>query len=93
MIAGVGSHINHPSKAKTKPVVVWGHPAIGKSFSMENGKYSDRILDWDIEFNQDRDAWIAKQTGTIKGTKEFKNARNEYLINWRNHSDFQDFVK
>jgi hypothetical protein len=50
-------------------------------------------MDWDVEFNHRRDAWIAKQSGTIKGTDAFKKARNEYLINWKFHKDFQKFVK
>jgi hypothetical protein len=45
-------------------------------------------MDWDVEFNHRRDAWIAQQTNTIKGTEDFRIARNEYLINWKNYPDF-----
>lgn len=93
MIAGVGSHINHPGKAKYKTPIVWAHPGIGKTYAIENTQYKDQIMDWDVEFNYRRDAWIAKKSNTIKGTDAFKQARNEYLINWKNHFDFQDFVK
>lgn len=93
MIAGVGSHINHPGKAKYKTDVIWAHPGIGKTYAVENTQYKDQIMDWDVEFNHRRDAWIAKQSGTIKGTDAYKAARNEYLINWKNHPDFQKFVK
>lgn len=93
MIAGVGSHINHPGKAKYKTDVIWAHPGIGKTYAIENTQYKDQIMDWDVEFNHRRDAWIAKQSGTIKGTDAYKAARNEYLINWKNHPDFQKFVK
>lgn len=93
MIAGVGSHINHPGKAKYKTDVIWAHPGIGKTYAIENTQYKDQIMDWDVEFNHRRDAWIAKQSGTIKGTDAYKAARNEYLINWKMHKDFQKFVK
>ena len=92
MIAGVGSHIAHSSKSKNNTTIIWGHPAIGKTFS-KNGKYGDKYIDWDDEFNRKRDAWIAKHSGTVVGTTEFKAARNEYLINWAQHEDFKDFVK
>ena len=92
MIAGVGSHIAHPSKSKNNTAIIWGHPAIGKTFS-KNGKYGDKYIDWDDEFNRKRDAWIAEHSGTVVGTAEFKAARNEYLINWSQHEDFKDFVK
>lgn len=91
MIAGVGSHIAHPSKSKNNTAVIWGHPAIGKTFS-RNGKYADKYIDWDEEFNRKRDAWIAETSRTTIGTSEFKAARNEYLINWANHDDFKEFV-
>ena len=93
MIAGVGSHIAHPSKSKNNTAIIWGHPAIGKTFSKKNGKYGDKYIDWDDEFNRKRDAWIAEHSGTVAGTDEFKAARNEYLINWSQHEDFKDFVK
>jgi hypothetical protein len=35
MIAGVGSHINHPGKAKYKTPIVWAHPAIGKTYALD----------------------------------------------------------
>lgn len=92
MIAGVGSHINHKAKASNKTDIIWAHPGIGKTYVMENSKYKDQVMDWDIEFNHRRDAWIAKQSGTEKGTPQFKNARNEYLINWKQHDDFVNFV-
>jgi hypothetical protein len=41
MIAGVGSHINHPGKVKYKTDVIWAHPGIGKTYVMENSKYKD----------------------------------------------------
>jgi hypothetical protein len=72
MIAGVGSHINHPGKAKYKTDVIWAHPGIGKTYVMENSKYKDYVMDWDIEFNHRRDAWIAQQSKTIKGTDAYK---------------------
>ena len=92
MIAGVGSHIAHPSKSQNNTAIIWGHPAIGKTFS-KNGKYGNTYIDWDDEFNRKRDAWIAEHSGTIAGTPEFKAAKNEYLINWAQHEDFKDFVK
>jgi len=28
---------------------------MGKSWSVENGKFKDRIIDWDVEYNAIRD--------------------------------------
>ena len=89
----VGSHVAHPAKSKNKTAIIWAHPAIGKTYSIEQGKYKDKIVDWDVEFNRKRDAWIANQTGFQIGSPEFKSARNEYLINWKNHKDFIQFVE
>lgn len=91
MLSGVGSHTNHPGKAKFKTPIIWGHPALGKTTALS--VYSDKIMDWDEEFNIRRDKWIEQVTRTKKGTPEFKNARNEYLINWRNHPEFKKFVE
>lgn len=93
MIAGVGSHINHPAKVSYKTPIIWAHPGIGKTYTIQNTQYKDQIIDWDEEFNFKRDQWIEKISGTIKGTESFKEIRNEYLINWENHADFQEFVK
>lgn len=91
MLSGVGSHTNHPGKAKFKTPIIWGHPALGKTTALS--VYSDKIMDWDEEFNIRRDKWIEQATGTKKGTPEFKNARNEYLIHWRDHPEFKKFVE
>jgi hypothetical protein len=93
MSSTVGSHVAHPAKSKNKTSIIWAHPAIGKTYSVENGKYKNKIIDWDVEFNRKRDEWIAKQTNTQIGTPEFKLVQNEYLINWKNHEDFIQFVK
>jgi hypothetical protein len=92
LLSGVGSHVAHTSKAKSKTAVIWVHPAMGKTYTVENTQYKDQIMDWDVEFNRRRDAWIARQSGTEIGTSFFKIARNEYQINWKNHEDFQEFV-
>lgn len=73
--------------------IVWAHPAIGKTYSVEQGAFADNILDWDVEFNRRRDAWIAAKTHTLLNSPEFKAARNEYMVNWSNHSDYIEFVK
>ena len=93
MISGVGTHTNHPSKTKYKTPVVWGHPAIGKTYAMEYSRYKDQLMDWDEEFNVNRDNWIAEKTGTVKDTPEFKAVRNEYMINYTQHPDYVEFVK
>jgi hypothetical protein len=93
MIAGVGTHTNHPSKTKYKTPIVWGHPAIGKTYAMGMSSYRDQLMDWDEEFNVNRDNWIAAKTGTTKGTPEFKAARNEYMINYAQYPDYVKFVK
>lgn len=73
--------------------IVFGHPAIGKTYSLESGKYKDKIIDWDVEFNEKRDKWIEDHSNTVKGTPEYKKARNEYLIYPENHPDYVEFIK
>ena len=72
--------------------IVFGHPAIGKTYSLESGKYKDKIIDWDVEFNKKRDKWIEEHSNTVKGTPEYKKARNEYLIYPENHPDYVEFL-
>lgn len=72
--------------------IVFGHPAIGKTYSIEHGKYKDKIIDWDVEFNKKRDRWIENHSNTTKGTPEFKKARNEYLIYPEKHEDYIKFI-
>lgn len=72
--------------------IVFGHPAIGKTYSLEFGKYKDKIIDWDVEFNEKRDKWIEDHSNTTKGTLEYKKARNEYLIYPEKHPDYLKFV-
>ena len=72
--------------------IVFGHPAIGKTYSIEHGKYKDKIIDWDVEFNKKRDRWIENHSNTTKGTPEFKKARNEYLIHPEKHEDYVKFI-
>ena len=93
MYSTVGSHVAHPAKAKIKTPVIWAHPAIGKSYTIENSSMSHRFMDWDVEFNRRRDAWIAKHSGTELGTPEFKERRSYYQMNWRTIPEYQNFVK
>ena len=93
MISGVGTHTNHLSKVKYKTPIIWGHPAIGKTYVMQNSSYKNQIIDWDEEFNLNRDNWIAAATGTTKGTPEFKAIRNEYMIHYDKHPDYVKFVE
>lgn len=72
--------------------IVFGHPTIGKTYSLESGKYKDKIIDWDVEFNEKRDKWIEDHSNTVKGTPEYKKARNEYLIYPENHPDYVEFL-
>lgn len=72
--------------------ILFGHPAIGKTYSLESGKYKDKIIDWDVEFNEKRDKWIEDHSNTVKGTPEYKKARNEYLIYPENHPDYVEFL-
>lgn len=72
--------------------IVFGHPAIGKTYSLEFGKYKDKIIDWDVEFNKKRDKWIEDHSNTVKGTLEYKKARNEYLIYPEKHPDYVEFL-
>ena len=78
---------------KISTPILWAHPAIGKTYSVENGGFSDKLVDWDVEFNRKRDLWIAQQSKTLLNSDDFKRARNEYLINWTDHPEYIDFVK
>jgi hypothetical protein len=78
---------------KISTPILWAHPAIGKTYSVENGGFADRLIDWDVEFNRKRDLWIAQHSKTLLNSDDFKSARNEYLINWANHPEYIDFVK
>jgi hypothetical protein len=93
MIAGVGTHTNHPGKAKYKTPIIWGHPAIGKTFVMQNSSYKDQVMDWDVEFNSRRDEWIAKHSGISETDERYKAVRNDYMINYDKHPDYVEFVK
>jgi len=70
--------------------IIWGHPAIGKTTMLESNP--DAFIDWDNEFNRQRDSWIADKSNTTLGSPEFKQARNEYMINYDNHKDYIKFV-
>ena len=72
--------------------VIFGHPAIGKTYSFEKGKFKDKFIDWDVEFNSKRDKWIEQHSNTKKGTPEYKIARNEYLIYPEKHPDYIKFI-
>ena len=71
--------------------IIFGHPAIGKTTALQ-GKYKDRFIDWDVEYNEKRDRWIEEHTKTKKGTKEFKDAWNKYLIYPENYPDYIEFL-
>ena len=93
MYSTVGSHVAHPAKAKIKTPVIWAHPGIGKTHLIEDGTYSHRFMDWDVEFNRRRDSWIAQHSNTEIGTPEFKEARSDYQMKWRKIPEYQNFVK
>ena len=75
-----------------RPLIIFGHPSIGKSYSLERGKYAGQFIDWDVEYNAGRDRWIEEHSGTVKGTPEYKAARNEYLIHPENHPDYIEYL-
>lgn len=88
----VNKYVPQALQNLSKFSIVWAHPAIGKTYSVENGKYKDQLIDWDVEFNTLRDQWIAEHSNTKIGTKQFNKARNEYLINPEQHQDYIQFV-
>lgn len=92
MYSSVGSHVAHPAKSKNKTDIIWAHPAIGKTYAVENNKYAHRIMDWDVEFNKRRDQWISNYTNVDINDKSFKTIREEFLINWNNYPEFKEFV-
>lgn len=81
----------NPFAQTNKPKIIFGHPAIGKTYAIE-GKYKDKFIDWDIEYNAKRDKWIEEHSNTKKGTSEYKKARNEYLIYPERHPDYINFL-
>jgi hypothetical protein len=89
MSSTVGSHVAHPAKVKRTTPIIWGHPALGKTYALNDPYYKARILDWDTQFNANRDMWISQRTGIPITDKRFKDARNEYTIRWRNHEDYK----
>ena len=77
-----------------KSAIIWAHPAMGKSWSVENGKYKDQLIDWDVEFNKKRDAWIAEKSNTEIGSKEFNKVKKQYLTDSVKHPEkYQDFIE
>lgn len=72
--------------------IIYGHPAIGKTYSFEKGKFADKFIDWDVEFNRKRDEWIEQHSGAKKGTKKYKNARREYLTYPEKYPDYTEFI-
>lgn len=93
MYSTVGSHVAHPAKAKIKTPIIWAHPAIGKSYAVNQAAYSDKFMDWDVEFNRRRDAWVAKHSNTELGSNEFRKQRSYYQMNWESIPEYQEFVK
>jgi hypothetical protein len=55
LLSTVGSHVAHPAKTSNTTSIIWAHPGIGKSYVVENTRYKNRIMDWDVEFNRRRD--------------------------------------
>ena len=79
---------------KHKSAIIWAHPGMGKSWSVENGKYKDQLIDWDVEFNRKRDAWIAEKSNTEIGSEEFNEVKKLYLTDSIRHPEnYQDFIE
>lgn len=77
-----------------KSAIIWAHPGMGKSWSVQNGEYKDQIIDWDVEFNSKRDVWIAEKSNTDIGSKEFDKAKKKYLTDSIKHPEkYQDFIE
>lgn len=81
----------NPFAQFNKSKIIFGHPGIGKTYALE-GKYKDHFIDWDVEYNKKRDKWIEEHSNTKKGTNEYKEARNEYLIYPERHPDYIKFL-
>ena len=92
LLSTVGSHVAHPAKTSNTTSIIWAHPGIGKSYVVENTRYKNRIMDWDVEFNRRRDQWIAKHSGVDIASPDFAKTRTYYQINWKQIPDFQAFV-
>lgn len=92
MISTVGSMIAHPEKSKPSVPIIWAHPGIGKTYAIDNTAYKDKLIDWDVEFNRNRDEWIAKESNTLIGSDAFKQIREEYLIHWYKYPKYKTFV-
>lgn len=84
--------LNELSNSFKEGNIIFGHPGIGKTYSVEKGKYADKFIDWDVEYNTKRDAWIEQHSNTKKGTPEYKQARNEYLIYPEKYPEYIAFL-
>lgn len=68
--------------------IIFAHPGIGKTYSITNGKFKDKFIDWDVEFNALRDKFIFDHYGIRKGTDEFQ----DFLRNQRSYDDYLKFL-
>lgn len=67
-------------------MIIFGHPAIGKTSLLE--KHPDLFTDWDVEYNKQRDRWILDHLNGMT----FKEARYEYLVYPEKHPDYIEFL-
>ena len=92
MYSSVGSHVAHPPKSNNKTAIIWAHPAIGKTYLINDNKYSHQFMDWDVEFNKRRDNWISQHSNIEIESDLFKSTREYYQIHWDEIPEFKKFV-
>ncbi len=75
----------------SKANIIWGHPAIGKTFYLET--HND-ILEWDELINKERNEFFKSQIDpdNLMSPEEYKVARTEYMANYREHPEYIRFL-
>lgn len=75
----------------SKANIIWGHPAIGKTFYLET---HDDILEWDELINKERNEFFKNQIDpdNLMSPEEYKVARTEYMANYREHPEYIRFL-
>lgn len=108
LYCSVGSHTNHPVKVSYQTPIIFKNPKLGLSTYFKNHpEVRHYIMDFDDEFNELRNNWIANKLGIeyyvdkiddegyvyTDINPEFIKAKNKYLAEHSNDEDFQNLVR
>lgn len=72
--------------------IIWGHPAIGKTYYLQNNK--DKIIEWDEEVNPRRNKFIKEQIDPDNklSKEEYTKKKQDYMANIEQHPEYVDFL-